>query len=79
MLIDRPELECELTLIADEVGRAHKSKTTIKLTYWPDGYLNRDYGIPIDIDSKLQTIVIDDPYGTTRYQFDEIVAVSLIE
>lgn len=78
--IERPKLdEFELTAIADEIERAHKSKTTIKLIYWRDGYLKDDYGVPIEIDTRSQTIVIDDPFGTTRYPFDEIVAVSLIE
>lgn len=79
-LVERPELdEFELTAIANEIERAHKSKTTIKLTYWRDGYLKDDYGVPIEIDIRSKTIVIDDPFGTTRYPFDEIVAVSLIE
>lgn len=77
-LVDRPELdEFELTAIAEEIERAYNSNSTIKLTYWRDGYLKNDYGVPIDIDTKSQTIVIDDPFGTTRYPFSEIVAVSL--
>ena len=79
-LVKRPELEeFELTLIAEEVERAHKSKTTIKLTYWREGYLKQDFGKVIDIDMKSQTIVVDDPFSTVRYKFSEIVAVSLIE
>lgn len=78
--VKQPELdEFELTLIADEIERAHKSKTTIKIKYWRDGYLKNDYGKVIDIDTTSKSIVIDDPFGTTRYPFDEIVSVSLIE
>lgn len=78
-MVERPELdEFELTAIAEEVERAYNSKATIKLTYWREGYLKNDYGVPIDIDTNSQTIVIDDPFGTTRYPFSEIVAVSLI-
>jgi len=77
--IKRPELDgFELELIADEIERAHKSKSTIKLTYWRDGLLKDDYGVPIEINMTSKTIVIYDPFGTTRYPFDEIVAVSLI-
>lgn len=76
---ERPKLdEWELTLIADEIERAHKNKATIKLTYWREGYLKDDYGNVIDIDKLSQTIVLDDPFSTTRYSFSEIVAVSLI-
>ena len=55
-----------------------KSKTTIKLTYWRDGHIKDDYGKVIEIDTKSQTIVVDDPFSTIRYKFNEIVAVSLI-
>lgn len=78
--VKRPKLEgWELELIADEIERAYKSMTTIKLTYWRNGYIKDDYGKVITIDNKSQAIVIDDPFGTTRYRFDEIVAVSLID
>lgn len=78
--VDKPQLdEYELELISDEITRAHKSKSTIQLTYWREGYFRNDYGIVIELDMKGKTIVIDDPFGTNRYEFDEIVAVSLIE
>lgn len=76
----RPQLdEVELDLIADEIQRAYKSNASIKLTYWRDGYLKGDYGKIITIDHKSKSIVLDDPFTTTRYRFEDIVAVSLIE
>lgn len=78
--VERPELdEFELTLLAEEIERAHKSKSTIKLTYWKDGYLKDDYGEVIEINTKSKSIVVDDPFSTIRYKFDEIISVSLIE
>ena len=71
--------EYELTLIAEEIERAFKGKSTIKLTYWRDGKLLDDYGVPIKIDTLNKELVIDDPFGTTKYSFDEIVATSLVE
>lgn len=71
--------EYELTLIAEEIERAFKSKSTIKLTYWLDGKLLDDYGVPIKIDTINKKLVIDDPFGTTTYSFDEIVAASLVD
>lgn len=76
---DKPQLEdFELELIADEIQRAFKSKSTIKLTYWRKGYLDVDYGKVIEINLTNKTIVLDDPFSTLRYKFDEIAAVSLI-
>ena len=78
--VEKPLLnDFELELISDEIGRAYKSKSTIRLTYWRDGYLKDDYGIVIEINATSKTIVIDDPFGTNRYKFDEIVAVTLID
>lgn len=71
--------EFELTLIADEVERAFKGKSTVKLTYWRDGKLLDDYGVPIKVDITNKKLVIDDPFDTTKYSFEEIVAVSLVE
>ena len=76
----KPQLEdFELELIADEIQRAFKSKSTIKLTYWRKGYLEVDYGKVLEINLLNKTIVLDDPFTTTRYKFDEIAAVSLID
>ncbi|MFJ7934365.1 YolD-like family protein [Sporosarcina sp. NPDC096371] len=76
---EKPQLDdLELGLIADEIERAYKSRTTIKLTYWRGGYLDDDYGKIIEINTTNHTLVLDDPFSTTRYPFDEIVAVSLI-
>ena len=77
---EKPQLEdYELELIADEIQRAFKSKSTIKLTYWRDGYIKDDYGIVIEINLLNKTIVLDDPFSTTRYEFSEIAAVLLID
>ena len=79
-LTERPELdEFELTLLAEEIERAHKGEHSVKLTYWKDGKLLDDYGEIITIDNSSKSIVLDDPFSTTQYQFDEIVAVSVIE
>lgn len=77
--VERPVLsDWELDSIADEIKRAYKGKAAIRLTYWRDGYLKDDYGKVITIDNKGNTIVLDDPFTTTRYPFDEIVAATLI-
>ncbi len=77
--IPRPRLEeFELNSIAEEIERAYKGKSTIKLTYWRDGELSDDYGIPIEINTSNKTILIDDPFSTARYSFNDIVAASLI-
>lgn len=77
---EKPELdEFELTLIAEVIEIAFKSKSTIKLTYWRDGQLIDDYGVPVEINTTSKSIVFNDPFGTSRYQFDEIVAASLVE
>lgn len=80
VMVKRPELEeWEITLIAEEVERAFKSKSTIKLTYWRDGELKDDYGIPIEINTTNKSIVIDDPFGMTRYPINEIVDASIVD
>lgn len=77
---ERPEFdEWELTLLAEEIERAHKGKNTVKLTYWKDGKLLDDYGKIITIDNASNSIVLDDPFSTIRYQFADIVAVTVIE
>jgi len=78
--VERPVLdEFELTLIAEEIERAHKSKSTIKLTYWRDGYLKGDDGKIITIDNKNKSIVIEDPFSTNTYLFAELAAISIID
>ena len=77
---ERPELdEWELTLLAEEVERAHKGKSDVKLTHWKDGKLLDDYGKVITIDNTSKSIVLDDPFSTTRHQFGDIVAISIID
>lgn len=77
--IERPELEeWEATLIAEEIERAYKGKSTVRLTYWREGQLLDDYGVPIEINTSNKSLVIDDPFGKTRYSFNEIVGASLI-
>lgn len=77
--IPRPNLEeFELDAIAEEIERAYKGKSTIKLTCWRDGELKDDYGVPIEINTSSKSLVIDDPFGATRYSFREIVGASLI-
>lgn len=77
---DKPQLDdWELEQIADEIERAFKGKGSIKLTYWRDGYLKKDYGKVIEIDLSRKTIVLDDPFTTTRYPFNEITAVQIID
>lgn len=76
----RPQLdEFELTLIAEEIERAYKGKMSIKLTHWIDGNLIDDFGKIITIDNSNKSIVLDDPFTTTRYKFDDIVAISIID
>nr|WP_245698338.1 YolD-like family protein [Sporosarcina ureilytica] len=58
---------------------ALKSKSTIKLTYWCDGQLIEDYGVPIEINITNKAIIIDDPFGTSMYSYDEIVGASIVE
>lgn len=78
--VERPGLEdWEQDLIADEIERAFKSKSTIRLTYWENGKIKHDYGVPIEINFKSKLIVIDDPFDSTQYLFDEIVAATLID
>ena len=78
--VDRPQFdEWELTLLAEEIERAHKSKASVKLTYWNDGKFMDDYGIIINVDNASKTIVLDDPFGTRKYNFTDITAVSVIE
>lgn len=77
---EMPELDdFELELIADEIQRAYKSKSTIRLTYWRAGYLYDDYGVPIQIDVVSKSIVLDNPFKTIRYPFGDIVAVTAID
>ncbi|MHA6259627.1 YolD-like family protein [Sporosarcina sp. CAU 1771] len=78
--VEKPELnEFELELISDEVTRAYASKLSVQLTYWREGKLANDYGKVIEIDLLSKTIVLDDPFTVTRYKFEEITAVSLME
>ena len=78
--IERPHLEdWEQDLIAEEIERAFESKSTIRLTYWDNGRIKHDYGVLIEINLKSKSIVIDDPFGTTCYSFDEIVSATLID
>lgn len=78
--VERPKLDdLELTLIANEIERAYKSKATIQLTYWRDGQLKVDDGVPILIDSVSKVLVMDDAFGTASCLFKEIVAVSVVE
>ena len=78
--VERPVLDdWELTLIQEEIDRAFKSDAGIKLTYWRDGYLKDDYGKIITLDNLGKSIVLDDPFTTTRYPFDDIVGVQIID
>lgn len=75
----RPKLEeFELDLIAEELERAYAGTYTIKLTYWRNGQLSTDYGVPIEIERTQRRIVIDDPFSTNKYLFDEIISVAII-
>ena len=77
---DKPQLDdLELELISDEITRAFNSKCEVKLTIWREGYLLHDFGKIIEINNKNKMIVLDDPFSTTHYPFDEIVSVSLID
>lgn len=76
-LTERPEFE--LTLLAEEIERSYIGKNTVQLTCWKDGKLLDDYGKIITIDNNSKSIVLDDPFSTNRYQFEDIVAVSVIE
>ena len=45
-----------------------------------DEEIERTYkGKIITIDNNSKSIVLDDPFSTTRHQFGDIVAVSIIE
>lgn len=78
--VERPQLEdWEQDLIAEEIERAFKSKSTVRLSYWSNGQLKEDYGVPIEINTTSKSIVIDDPFGTMRYSFETIVAASIID
>ena len=77
--VERPELdEWELTLLSEEIERAHKGKSDVKLTHWKDGMLLDDYGTIINIDTSSKVIVLDDPFGTRQYNFEDVTAVSVI-
>lgn len=79
-LTERPILnEWDLQLFQEEIEIAYKSKSSIRLTYWREGYLKRDYGTIISIDMSSRSLMLDDPFTTTRYAFDEITAVSVID
>ena len=78
-LVERPEPdEFEMTLLAEEIERAHKGMNSVKLTYWKDGKLLDDYGKVITIDNNSKSIVLDDPFSTNRYKFEDITAISII-
>lgn len=77
---EKPQFDdFELEIISDEIIRAKQSKSGVKLTYWRDGYLNEDYGHIIEINRTNHTLILDSPFSTTRYAFDEITAVQIIE
>lgn len=79
-LVQRPDLvEWELTLLAEEIERAFKSKASVKLTYWKDGKLVDDYGKIITIINKEKSIVFDDSCSTTNYKFEDIIKVAIID
>lgn len=69
----------ELELMSDEITRAYKMRSTIKLTYWREGIIKDDYGIVHTIDRATKSLLLTDSVGTNQYMFDEIVAVSLVE
>ena len=78
--VERPQFdEWESTLLAEEIERAHKGKSDVKLMHWKEGKVLDDYGKVITIDNNSKSIELDDPFSTTRYQFDDIVAVSIID
>lgn len=77
---ERPRLdELDLRLMANEIERAYKSKSHIKLTYFRDGFLENDTGIIIEIDQFNKSLVLDNPFSTKRYSFDGIVVATIIE
>ena len=71
--------EWESTLLAEEIERAHKGKSDVKLTHWKDGKLLDEYGTIITIDTSSKTIGLEDPFGTRQYDFSDIIAISIIE
>ena len=79
-LVQRPDLvEWELTLLAEEIERAFKSKASVKLTYWKDGKLLDNYGKIITIINKEKSIVLEGPCSPTRYKFEDIMKVHIID
>ena len=79
-LVERPNLaEWELTLLAEEIERAFKSKASVKLTYWKDGKLLDDYGKIITIMNRELSIILDDSCLATSYKFEDVIKVDIID
>lgn len=77
---ERPQLdEYDLRSLSDEIERAYKSKSYIKITCFKDGYLKNTTGVIIEIDLFNKSLVLDNPFETKRYSFDEIVVATIID
>lgn len=78
--VENPQLnELDLTLMADEIERAYRGKNFIKLTFLQNGYLKNDTGEIIKIDVSDKSLVLENPFATTRYKFGEIVVATIID
>lgn len=76
----KPQLDnYELELVSDEIMRAYTSVSSIKLTYWREGLLQDDYGKIVTIDMNSRSLILEDPFTTNRYTFDEITAVQVLD
>lgn len=76
----KPELDdFDMQLIQEEIELAMKSKCTVRLKSWKDNKFHYHIGTIERVDTSSRTIFYDDPFGTHRLPFDEVVAVLMID
>jgi len=79
-LTPRPDLdEMDMQLIGEEIERAYKSKSEIRIKTWKEGYIKQHRGKITEINPQLKYLVYDDPFGEHRLQMAQIIDAQCME
>ncbi|PUB08215.1 YolD-like protein [Paenisporosarcina sp. OV554] len=76
--VDRPQLnQYDMEYIQDEIQRAVTSKSEVTLRFWMNGEFKYRKGTIEEVNLMKRYIDVEDPFDTSRYNFDDIVGIQL--
>lgn len=68
--------EWELSLIAEEIERAHRGRCYVKITIWEEGNFYDYYGYIIEV--TQQSLLFESLFETISCKLEKLVKVSMI-